>query len=611
MTKTLNWGSTGVSESQKSNVASTTNTGWTSTSVGSSKSTYRGFELSLADVCGSENATINQIQITYKIKVNSGTITTRGRVYGTNTYSNNSYTRSNICQCTQSVSTSETILRQTINNGSYSGNTTESSTQTVTATWPWNSEAFVSTATGKKSVEFTINIYNAGYSSKTYTISDIAITIDYTLPYGYVSFDSAFPVLKWKDIGIESGTHLSISNITDTGFRATNIDGNGDAYTNRSPKFKLTEGKTYHFVCAADNGSSYDIYVFDSDISNGNGYANATGAKSNIAPTGTRKREFDFTVRSGYPWIMIRCDVDTLGEYVDFDNFRVYPADEIFRRSTVKKDYRVIKDGVWTFPETPKREGYDFLGWADDNGNYYTASSAFPTTDLVLWSQWAIKTFTITTSAGTGGTITATSTVNYNGSKDIVITPNTGYRIADIQVDGVSLQSFTTDEYTYPFNDVQADHTITATFEVIKYSVTAPAQSNTGHPVNLYVYRINGDSSLTPVATNNLQEGLNYRLRLRIGDSNTTAEGYELTAITVNGVVIPASSLTVTTGTNYIEIVINITAAENIPISSVEMTATETVNFVSVSITRSNGQHVSDSNPAETGENLLITVAVN
>ena len=73
------------------------------------------------------------------------------------------------------------------------------------------------------------------------------------------------------------------------------------------------------------------------------------------------------------------------------------------------------------------------------------------------------KSFDITASCGTGGTISPNgkSTVKYGESKTFTITPSDGYDIADVVVDGVSKGAVK----TYTFSDVKEAHTIKATFQ--------------------------------------------------------------------------------------------------------------------------------------------------
>jgi hypothetical protein len=71
--------------------------------------------------------------------------------------------------------------------------------------------------------------------------------------------------------------------------------------------------------------------------------------------------------------------------------------------------------------------------------------------------------YTLAPSAGTGGTITPNTaqTVLRGGSATFSIAANTGYRIADISVDGASQGNIS----SYTFTNVTSNHTISARFE--------------------------------------------------------------------------------------------------------------------------------------------------
>ncbi len=71
--------------------------------------------------------------------------------------------------------------------------------------------------------------------------------------------------------------------------------------------------------------------------------------------------------------------------------------------------------------------------------------------------------YTITATAGEGGTISPNGEVEVKKSADqtFTITPAAGYKIKDVLVDGTSAGAVS----TYTFTEVKADHTISATFE--------------------------------------------------------------------------------------------------------------------------------------------------
>ncbi len=90
--------------------------------------------------------------------------------------------------------------------------------------------------------------------------------------------------------------------------------------------------------------------------------------------------------------------------------------------------------------------------------------------------SFAVDTYTISASAGPDGTISSTGvvSVNHGASKTYTITPNTGYQVADVLVDGVSMGVVN----SYTFDTVVTAHTITASFAVDAYTISAFAGAN-------------------------------------------------------------------------------------------------------------------------------------
>jgi hypothetical protein len=86
-----------------------------------------------------------------------------------------------------------------------------------------------------------------------------------------------------------------------------------------------------------------------------------------------------------------------------------------------------------------------------------TDSSPEPTSSPTVYAD-----FGVTSSAGPGGTISPSgSQFAYAGSSQtFTITADSGYKILDVVVDGVSKGPIS----TYSFTDVQANHEISATF---------------------------------------------------------------------------------------------------------------------------------------------------
>jgi uncharacterized repeat protein (TIGR02543 family) len=109
--------------------------------------------------------------------------------------------------------------------------------------------------------------------------------------------------------------------------------------------------------------------------------------------------------------------------------------------------------------------GYHFVNWTGTGGFVTTTANPLTVTNVTasqnITANFAIDTFAITTTPGSGGTITPVNpTVNYGDSPTFTISPDTGYIIEDVVVDGASKGPVT----SYQFTDVTANHTISASF---------------------------------------------------------------------------------------------------------------------------------------------------
>lgn len=99
----------------------------------------------------------------------------------------------------------------------------------------------------------------------------------------------------------------------------------------------------------------------------------------------------------------------------------------------------------------------------------YTFSNV--TSNHSITAEFLPSYHTITASAGTGGTISpsGSTTVDRGSSRTYSITPGTGYRIADVRVDNSSVGAVS----SYTFENITSNHTITATFSIITFNITA------------------------------------------------------------------------------------------------------------------------------------------
>ena len=119
------------------------------------------------------------------------------------------------------------------------------------------------------------------------------------------------------------------------------------------------------------------------------------------------------------------------------------------------------------------------MSWTASPQTNWWALAAVPINpaNYVPPTQW-----TITATAGTGGTISPSGAVlvNEGASRSFTITPNSGYLIADVLVDTLSVGAVS----TYNFTNVVANHTIAASFTLAPVPVTFTGTELLGRPTD-------------------------------------------------------------------------------------------------------------------------------
>jgi hypothetical protein len=96
--------------------------------------------------------------------------------------------------------------------------------------------------------------------------------------------------------------------------------------------------------------------------------------------------------------------------------------------------------------------------------------------DALIYTSTAAPTYTVTASAGSNGSISPSGavTVNQGSNQTFTITPNSGFAVSSVTVDGTNVGAVT----TYTFSNVQANHTISATFAPVTFTITPSAGAN-------------------------------------------------------------------------------------------------------------------------------------
>jgi hypothetical protein len=128
--------------------------------------------------------------------------------------------------------------------------------------------------------------------------------------------------------------------------------------------------------------------------------------------------------------------------------------------------------------------GYHFVNWTGTGvtaGKVTNPNSAGTTITMdanyAVQANFAINQYTIIASAGPGGNISPAGDVtkNYGSNQMFTATPDTGYTVDKWTVDGNEVQTGGT---TYTLNNITAAHTISVTFLVQTFYITAMADAN-------------------------------------------------------------------------------------------------------------------------------------
>ena len=128
--------------------------------------------------------------------------------------------------------------------------------------------------------------------------------------------------------------------------------------------------------------------------------------------------------------------------------------------------------------------------------------------------KFALTTYTITSSVtGGNGTITplGATTVNQGNTQIYTLTPNTGYHIDSVFVDGSYIGNASPDT----ISNVTANHTISVKFAMTTYTITS---SVTG-----------GNGTIAPLGTTNVNYGSNQVYTM------TPITGYHIDSVFVDG----------------------------------------------------------------------------
>jgi hypothetical protein len=151
---------------------------------------------------------------------------------------------------------------------------------------------------------------------------------------------------------------------------------------------------------------------------------------------------------------------DSAVRYGDNVTYTIRPTNDCHYISTVVVDDTTVID-------VNDSVAFDYTFAAIDNNHTIVAN-------------FDIYRYEVTTSVNdaTMGTITATDSVDCGSAFDYEVTPEVGYHIASVEVDGVPETIADSSTFTSSITDIHADHSIVATFEINHYLIDVTAGAN-------------------------------------------------------------------------------------------------------------------------------------
>ena len=185
-------------------------------------------------------------------------------------------------------------------------------------------------------------------------------------------------------------------------------------------------------------------------------------------------------------------------------------------------------NGIATTPAVPTLTGSTFAGWYSDAALATAFVFTTPITgNTTLYAKWTVNSYTITTTAGANGSITPTTVANYGASATVTVTPNAGYHLFSVLVDGISQVIVDPKSFSTTFNTVTANHSIIADFAVdtINLAVTINGTGRGSVTNATTAASCNTSSTLTAAMGTNLLQVLTAEYSLFTGWSGGSCSG--------------------------------------------------------------------------------------
>ncbi|MBS4027701.1 MAG: SBBP repeat-containing protein [Ignavibacteriales bacterium] len=250
-----------------------------------------------------------------------------------------------------------------------------------------------------------------------------------------------------------------------------------------------------------NHGSNDDMFVSKIRLSTSFTITSSAGLNGNISPSGNvivnygANQIFTITPNTGYHIDSVIVDGSYIGTQSSFTFTNVTANHSIVAKFSINTFVITAIEGT-NGTITPSGNiivnyGANQQFTISANANYHIDSvivdsayvgtqSSYTFTNVTanhsISTKFAINTFTIFATAGANGNISPSGNVivNYGANQTFNISPNAGYHIDSVFIDGTYSGTIN----SYQFTNVTANHTISVKFAINTYTITASADSN-------------------------------------------------------------------------------------------------------------------------------------
>jgi hypothetical protein len=328
----------------------------------------------------------------------------------------------------------------------------------------------------------------AGRDSACYFRNDVWVAAIYAIT---ATAGAGGTISPSGTVSLVPGSNQSFSITPTPGYYVSDVRVDG-ASVGSVPSHEFTDVTANHTISASFIAYTYFITA-------------TAGANGSISPSGVMRinhgssQSFTITPDAGYHVADVIVNGASRGAITEYE-FNNVTTDQMISASFALNTYIVtpLAGGGGTInPNTPQtvdhnstasfevapNPGYDIdsvtgCGSTLSGGTYTTGAI---TSDCTVTVTFEINTYTITAAAGPNGGITPSGgvPVTYGSNQPFTIVPGTGYHVSDVLVDGVSQGPIA----SYQFNNVTANHTISAIFAVNTYVLTVNRTGQGAGPV--------------------------------------------------------------------------------------------------------------------------------